>query len=68
VEAEFDPTIIVIVSLAPAAGVAVAAVREVAEDCSVEPVPVAEEGHAVSRLYRSTEPSPEAASYPVPAA
>lgn len=59
---EPDATIIVITSLAPAAGVNVAADKLVAlvtDDVSVAL------GHALSRLKKSTEPSPLASSYPV---
>lgn len=52
-------TVIVIVSLAPTAGVVVAAVSAVVVACSEAEDP---EGQEVSRLYRSTDPSPVASS------
>jgi hypothetical protein len=61
---DFDSgdTVMVMVSVAPEAGVLVAAVRELVVGSSDEEGPGV---HAVSRLYRSTEPRPVASSYPV---
>jgi hypothetical protein len=59
---EADATIIVITSLAPEAGVNVAAdklVVLVTDDVVFDP------GHALNKLKKSTEPSPLASSYPV---
>src|SRR5579863_7127624 len=64
VEMDFDSgaTAIEMVSLAPEAGVLVAAVSEMIVDSNAEEEPG---GQAVSRLYRSIEPRPVAMSYPV---
>ena len=59
-----EATEIVMVSDSPEAGLVVAAVSVVVDALSVEP----EEGQAASRLLKSTDPSPVARSYPVPAA
>ena len=59
---EPDATIMVITSLAPAAGVNVAADKVVVlatDDVVLDP------GHALNKLKKSTEPSPLASSYPV---
>ena len=62
VELEPDATVIVIVSLAPEAGVELAAANVVSDAASEEAVDVCQ---LVNRLYRSIEPKPEASSYPV---
>jgi hypothetical protein len=59
---EFEATVIAIASLAPSAAVAVAGVSVVVEEASVEGEVTLVEGQAVSRLYRSTEPRPDASS------
>jgi hypothetical protein len=56
---EVEATVIVIASLAPDAGVLLAADRVVLEAVNEEAVVA---GQAVSNLYRSTEPRPEASS------
>jgi hypothetical protein len=56
---EIEATVIVIASLAPDAGVLLAADRVVLEAVNEEAVVA---GQAVSNLYRSTEPRPEASS------
>jgi hypothetical protein len=56
---EVEATVIVIASLAPDAGVLLAADRVVLEAVNEEVVVA---GQAVSNLYRSTEPRPEASS------
>ena len=61
---ELEATWMVMTSDVPEAGVSVAAVSVVVAWTSV--VTLAE-GQAVKRLNRSTDPSPVASSYPVPA-
>jgi hypothetical protein len=56
---EVEATVIVIASLAPDAGVLLAVDRVVLEAVNEEAVVA---GQAVSNLYRSTEPRPEASS------
>ena len=56
---EVEATVIVIASLAPDAGLLLAADRVVVEAVNEEAVVA---GQAVSNLYRSTEPRPEASS------
>ena len=56
---EVEATVIVIASLAPDAGPLLAADRVVLEAVNEEAVVA---GQAVSNLYRSTEPKPEASS------
>ena len=62
---EPEATVMVIVSSAPLAGVLVAADNVVVEASNDEAGIV---GHADSRLEKSSEPRPEASSYPVVAA
>lgn len=61
VELDPDATVMVIVSLAPDAGVDVAAARVVFEPTS----DVVDPGQADNRLKKSIEPNPVASSYPV---
>jgi len=61
-ELEPEVTVIVIVSLAADVGKVVVAERETVERSSADEVVV---GHASNKLYKSTEPKPEASSYPV---
>jgi hypothetical protein len=58
-ELEEVVTLIVMVSLAPEAGEVVEAVSVVREAANDE---VVVEGHEINRLYRLTEPRPEASS------
>jgi hypothetical protein len=58
-EVELEATVIVIASLAPDAGLLLAAVRVVVEAVNDEALVV---GQAFNNLSRSTEPRPEASS------
>ena len=63
-EDDAEATVIVMTSFAPGAGVVVAA-ESVVFDVTGE---VEDPGQSVNKLKKSTEPKPDASSYPVPAA